>query len=274
MKFRAASLAIMMLAITVLAHVSANAQSSLPGSNSGAPDLRRSGFDAMGKAVQAMQLDTAQNPGMLWVAQGETLWRQAETTATAAAQPSCQSCHSNPKENMKGVAARYPAFDTKRQTAITLKQRINACRTDQQRLTAFAFESQALLSLEAFVAHQSKGLPIAPASDLRLASALERGKALYNQPMGQLNMSCMQCHDQQAGKRLGSAPIPQAHPTGYPIYRLEWQGLGSLARRLRNCLSGVRAEPYAHGAIELTEIELYLANRAQGMLIETPAVRP
>ena len=39
----------------------------------------------------------------------------------------------------------------------------------------------------------------------------------------------------------GDAVIPQAHPTGYPIYRLEWQGLGSLQRRLRNCLVGMRA---------------------------------
>jgi sulfur-oxidizing protein SoxA len=36
----------------------------------------------------------------------------------------------------------------------------------------------------------------------------------------------------------------------------------------------VRAEPYAYGAIELTELELYLAERAAGMRIETPAVRP
>ena len=68
--------------------------------------------------------------------------------------------------------------------------------------------------------------------------------------------------------------IPQAHPTGYPLYRLEWQGLGSLQRRLRNCMSGVRAQPYAYGSMELTELELYLASRAAGLRIETPAVRP
>ena len=68
--------------------------------------------------------------------------------------------------------------------------------------------------------------------------------------------------------------IPQAHPTGYPIYRLEWQGLGSLQRRLRDCMSGVRAEPFAFDAPELVELELYLMQRAAGMRLETPAVRP
>ena len=67
---------------------------------------------------------------------------------------------------------------------------------------------------------------------------------------------------------------PQAHPTGYPIYRLEWQGMGSLQRRLRNCISGMRAEAYDYGAQELVDLEYYLMWRARGMKLETPAVRP
>jgi L-cysteine S-thiosulfotransferase len=68
--------------------------------------------------------------------------------------------------------------------------------------------------------------------------------------------------------------VPQAHPTGYPLYRLEWQSLGSLQRRLRNCLVGIRAEVPELGALELADLELYLMWRARGMAIETPAVRP
>ena len=68
--------------------------------------------------------------------------------------------------------------------------------------------------------------------------------------------------------------IPQAHPTGYPLYRLEWQGMGTLQRRLRNCMSGVRAEPFALGSSELVALELYLLGRAAGMPLETPAIRP
>ena len=69
-------------------------------------------------------------------------------------------------------------------------------------------------------------------------------------------------------------PVPQAHPTGYPLYRLEWQSLGSLQRRLRNCMIGVRAEPYPYGSPELVDLEAYLMWRARGMKLETPAVRP
>ena len=115
---------------------------------------------------------------------------------------------------------------------------------------------------------------MAPATEPRLAPFRERGEALYRQRIGQLDLACAQCHDERAGKRLGSSPIPQGHANGYPVYRLEWQGLGSLQRRLRNCMTGVRAEPHAYGAQALLELELYLAWRDRGMPIETPAVRP
>src|SRR5262249_50515549 len=74
--------------------------------------------------------------------------------------------------------------------------------------------------------------------------------------------------------QLAGNVIPQAHPTGYPLYRLEWQSLGSLERRLRNCLTGLRAEPYDFGASELVDLELYLMWRARGMTMESPAGRP
>jgi sulfur-oxidizing protein SoxA len=47
-----------------------------------------------------------------------------------------------------------------------------------------------------------------------------------------------------------------------------------LQRRLRNCMTGVRAEPHAFGSLEHVELELYLQSRAAGMALETPAVRP
>jgi L-cysteine S-thiosulfotransferase len=68
---------------------------------------------------------------------------------------------------------------------------------------------------------------------------------------------------------------PSARPaTAYPIYRLEWQGLGSLQRRLRNCMTGVRAEPFADGSDEAAALTLCLMRRTSGMTLESPAVRP
>lgn len=225
---------------------------------------RRSGYDFMGRDTRAMQDDDATNPAMLWVLDGEALWNRK----AGAAEKACADCH----QGMKGVAARYPAFQAGK--LINLDQRINVCRVDRQKGTALPLESRELLALSAYIGRQSRGLPIDIAVPEKAKSFLESGRAAFNRRQGQLNLSCTQCHDGLAGNKLAGNPIPQAHPTGYPIYRLEWQGLGSLQRRLRNCFIGVRAEPYAYGAPEYVELEYYLMWRARGMMLETPAVRP
>ncbi len=235
-----------------------------------APGDRRSGYEFDGPETRAMQDDDTANPGMLGVLQGESLW----ATKAGAADRSCADCHGDARSSMKGVAARYPAFDPASGRPIDLEQRINRCRANHQGAEPLAWESADLLALTAFVAHQSRGLPIAVPSNTELRPFLDLGSELFHRREGQLNLSCSQCHDDNWGKRLAGAPIPQAHPTGYPVYRLEWLSLGSLQRRLRNCMIGVRAEPYEFGAPEAVALELYLMARARGMPLETPAVRP
>jgi L-cysteine S-thiosulfotransferase len=231
---------------------------------------RRSGFEDMSRETQAMQRDDAANPGMLWVEEGEALWNRGEGAAARA----CAGCHGDAAASMRGVAARYPTFDPATGRPINLEGRVNRCRRDHQGAGALAWESGDLLALTAFVAHQSRGVPITAGEDARLAPFRERGRRLFEERRGQLDLSCAQCHDDHAGKRLAGTLIPQGHPTGYPLYRLEWQGLGSLGRRLRNCMAGVRSEPYAYGSAEHADLELFLMSRANGMPVETPAVRP
>jgi len=231
-------------------------------------DERRSGFVDMSPATQAMQRDDGLNPGMLWVLQGAQAWSRPAAPGGA----SCAGCHGDAKQSMRGVAARYPAFDAALGRPVDLGQRIAAC---QQRVQPGApADAEAALALQAYVAHQSRGLPIAPPDDARLQAPRGRGQQLWTRRLGQLDLACSDCHDALAGRRLGGSPIPQGHPTGYPIYRLEWQGLGTLQRRLRACLTGVRAEPFAADAPEWVELALYLAWRARGMPLESPGVRP
>ena len=231
---------------------------------------RRSGYEFMSRETRAMQDDDTANPALLWVLEGEVLWSRKAGAAGRA----CADCHADARTSMKGVAARHPAFDPARGRPVNLEQRINACRTERQQAPPLAAESRDLLALAAYVARQSRGLPIEPAVDDRTRPFLDSGRATFERRQGQLNLACSQCHDDQWGRRLAGNVVPQAHPTGYPLYRLEWQGLGSLQRRLRNCLVGIRAEPYEYGAPEMVDLELYLMWRARGMTMDAPAVRP
>jgi len=228
----------------------------------------RSGREFVSAETRAQQDDLAVNPGMLWVEQGEKLWWEA----AGAAGQSCASCHGEPS-NLAGVATRYPAYASAAGKLLNLEGRIEQCRVERQMAARFAYESPALLALSALLAHQSRGLPMHVDIGGQARAHFEAGRTLYYEQQGQLNISCAQCHEQNWGKRLRSERISQGHPNGFPAYRLEWQTIGSLHRRLRACFQGVRAEPFAAGSPELVAIELYLAWRAQGLAIETPAVR-
>lgn len=247
---------------TALALTSGHAQErALP------TDLLRSGIAFAGADVRAMQADDNANPGFLWVERGEGLWREG------ANGPSCATCHGGAADSMRGVATRYPAYDATLGAVIDLESRINDCRVRRQKLKPLERESDDLLGLTAYLAHQSRGLPITVQIDGPAKPTFERARAFYTSRHGQMNLSCAQCHDRNWGKRLLSEAISQGHGNAFPAYRLEWQKLGSLHRRIRACLFGIRAEMPPPGAPELTDIELYLAWRAQGLPVEAPGVR-
>ena len=209
----------------------------------------KSGLEFASEEIRKLQANDAENPGMLWVDRGEKLWAEK-----------CASCHQ--AGAMKGVATRYPK--------VVDGKIVNLDAQVQHAIPKLAYESDDLLALSTFVAYQSRGMPIAIDAP---AEFIERGKASYYTRRGQMNLACAHCHVDNAGKKLGAETISQGQPTGYPAYRLEWQKVGSLERRLRSCMFGLHAELPPYGSQTLLELELYLAARARGLPIETPAVR-
>ena len=233
-----------------------------------AKDPRQSSYELMSAENKAMQDNPDSNPAAFWLLDGQALWSEQH----GSPQKSCAACHGDASKTMRGVAASFPKLRQGRLTS--LEEQINQCRTRRLDLPSVAHESKTSLALTTYVAAQSKGLAIQVDHAPAAMKQVEAGRALFNQRMGQLNLSCAQCHDQRAGLKLGGSAIPQAHPTGYPIYRLEWQSVGSLERRLRNCMIGVRAEPFPFDSTEIKQLEAFLMWRARGLLIETPGVRP
>ncbi len=234
----------------------------------GAAEPLPSGSTWLGEDLRTRQEDLAVNPGMLWVGAGEALWSER----AGKSEKNCADCHGDPA-SMRGVATRYPAIDRESGDLLNLEGRINRCRTRHQQADAFAYESDELLGLTALVAHQSRGLPMQVAIDGPAEPYYRAGRTFFHERQGQMNLACSHCHDDHAGERFRGDVISYGLGNGYPVYRLEWQSMGSLHRRLRACSLGVRAVRFDYGSDDYVALELYLAKRAEGVLIETPALR-
>lgn len=217
--------------------------------------------------LRALQDDPSRHPGWLWIDTGAALWR----AAPAGGRPSCQGCHGD-ITGMRGVATRYPQV-AQTGDLLNLEGRIETCRSRHQQAPGFGYESEALLSLTAAIALQSRGLPVSVATDGPAARFVAEGRRLYTLRQGQLNLSCAQCHDENVGLRLRGDVISSGVGTGFPAYRLEWNTMGSLHRRLRACSLGVRATQFPLGGPDYLALELYLAVRAKGLPVETPGIR-
>ena len=233
------------------------------------PQPLKSGLEFASAEIRALQADDFGNPGLLWVARGEKLWNEP----VGAGNKACAACHGDARQSMKGVATRYPKVDPGAARLVNLEGRINLCRARHQGAEPLQYESDDLLGLTAWVAHQSRGMPVAVTLDPQNRKNFERGRDFYHLRQGQMNLACAQCHDRNWGKKVAAETISQGHSNAYPIYRLEWQSAGSLHRRFRSCLFGIRAAPLPAGSPEYVDLELYLAWRAGGLPVETPGVR-
>lgn len=228
-----------------------------------------SGYRYSDKYVQDMQDRDIRNPGMSWYVYGEKQWRKVEGDAKKA----CATCHNLARNSMKGVAARYPVYYGPLKKLINLENRINECRRKFMKVPPFGYESDEMLGLSIFVRAQSRGLPVKPRTDGLAKPFFEQGRAFYYNRRGQLNMACSHCHEKHAGKRYRSMTLSQGQANGFPAHRLTWSKPGTLHRQVQACSRLMRSEPFSAGSDEYVNLELYLAWRGQGLMVETPAVR-
>lgn len=228
-----------------------------------------SGQAFLSPSLKAIQNDPSTNPVSLWLEQGRALW------SGAAGEASCAQCHGD-IEKMKLAATHFPKWSGKQQKLINLEDQILTC--SERTLRPYkGLEDADVLSLSALLHQTSAGLnfQINPKADIekRLQAELNQGAKIFTTRIGRMNLACTHCHDQNIGKTMRSDVISPGHPTGFPIFKLSWQSMGSIDRRLRACYSGVQAEVPVPGSPELRQLELFLKSRAHGLPIEGPSLR-
>jgi len=232
-------------------------------------DKLYSGWRYRSPETQTFQMDDFENPGFPLVDRGQSLW----STADGSAGKSCASCHNDASESMKGVRAAMPKWHDKIGKVQSLEHHINYCRTERMGAKEWKWESNDMLGMTAYVGLQSRGMPVNVKTDGKNKDFHDKGKQLYYTRVGQLDMSCAGCHEDNTGRMIRADHLSQGQINGFPLYRFKWSKMGSIHRRFRGCMNNIRAKPYKRGSDEFTALELYVASRGQGLRVETPAVR-
>lgn len=229
----------------------------------------QSGRNFTTAATLAIQDDDFQNPAFLWVEEGELAWNRVEGTSNQ----SCASCHQDATQTMRGVRARMPGYHPRLQRVVTLEQQVNICRTERIGAPALAVDSRPLNAITTYIALQSRGMPVNVDIAGPARATFDRGETFYNTRRGQLDMRCASCHEDNYGRSLRADLLSQGMSNGFPTYRLKEQRVISLQFRLQGCVNDVRGEAPAMNSAEFTDLEFYLAWRAQGLPVESPSVR-
>ncbi|MEM1344662.1 MAG: sulfur oxidation c-type cytochrome SoxA [Pseudomonadota bacterium] len=232
-------------------------------------DTVYSGWRFRKPETQALEMDDFENPAMVAVDYAYELWE----TAAGTSNQSCADCHGDVEASMAGFRADMPRWNAAAGKPWSLEHWVNWSITEHQGAEAWKWESPEMLAMTALIGVQSRGEPMTVQTDGPMADWIARGEELYYTRVGQLDMSCNQCHENNYGQMIRADHLSQGNINGFPTYRFKWSGLGSLHRRFSGCMKNIRATPYKRGSDEFVALEAYLASRGAGLSIETPAVR-
>ena len=215
---------------------------------------------------------TALNPGMLWVLRRRAAPGRARRARPAAPAPAATATRAH------RCAAWPPATrpSTRRCGGrSTCASASTPCRAAPAAGPRRPPRAEAALALEAYVAH-AVARPADRAAGRPAAGSRprERGRALFDQRMGQLDLACADCHDAAGRPAPGRQPDPAGPPHRLPDLPAGVAGPGlaaAPAARLPERACAPSPLPRRAG-MDRTGAVPGLARR--GMPLETPAVRP
>ncbi|WP_147104015.1 sulfur oxidation c-type cytochrome SoxA [Tateyamaria sp. syn59] len=229
-------------------------------------DTIYSGWRFRSGETQALETDDFDNPAFVFVDQGIDLFDKVDGTEGKA----CSSCHEN-VEDFAGLRTQLPKVQDGQ--LLAMEDLVNSCRTERMGAEPWKWSGGQMTAVTALIGLQSRGMPMDVAIDGEAAPFWEQGKELYYTRVGQLDMSCSNCHEDNYGMMIRADHLSQGQINGFPTYRLKNAKLNSIHGRFKGCMKNIRATPFAEGGDEFKALELYLASRGQGLSVETPSVR-
>ena len=229
-------------------------------------DTIYSGWRFRSVETQALEMDDFDNPGFVFVEQAEDLWETVEGSEGK----SCASCHADVAE-FAGLRAGLPRVENGE--LVTLEDLINRSRVEHMGAEPWKWSGGQMTAMTALIGLQSRGMPVDVVIDGEAAPFWEAGKELYYTRVGQLDMACSNCHEDNYGVMIRADHLSQGQINGFPVYRLKNAKLNNAHARFKGCVRDTRAETYKPGSYDFVALELYVASRGNGLSVEAPSVR-
>ena len=175
-----------------------------------------------------------------------------------------------------GIRQNFPYFDTASGQVVTLELAINQCR-EKNGEAPLPYLKGEMISISAYMAYTSRGrkINILIPNDPRALAAYEEGKQFFYTRRGQLNFSCYHCHMEYATKQLRAQTLSPAlgQASHFPVYRSQWEAMGSLHRRYIDCNEQTRSKPLTQQGREYRNLEYFHTYMSNGLEINGPGSR-
>ena len=217
-------------------------------------------------------LDALENPGMWAVDRAPALWELRGPSGVA-----CADCHDKPEQTLKSWAASMPKWEPRLDKVLGVEEFVTR---HAKAMTGhnWLMQSNENTALAVYLRYLSNDTPInLDITSLPAKAAYERGKALTERKIGQLNFACVDCHSSEKG---GSKWIRgqwlgefRGQLDNFPTWRTSRQALWDIRKRFQWCAVAIGSEELPPDAKEYGDLEFYLAAQNAGLKLSVPGIR-
>ena len=227
------------------------------------------------------------SPVELFEIGGEELWKKPQGPKHV----SLEACDLGQGPGMlKGAYAALPRYFQDTDRVMDLETRLLHCMTTLQgrtreeatkRLFGNADSPSEMEYLSAYIAAQSRGLPLAPGrSHAKEQAAYELGRKLFFHRAGSWDFSCATCHGED-DKRIRMSELPvlskpaSARPVmaTWPAYRVSNSQFKTMQWRINDCYRQMRMPEPVFGSDATVAMNMFLTVTAAGEPYRGPGTK-
>lgn len=216
-------------------------------------------FDEM----QVLQMDDFENFGMIFVDEVCEIWVIVEGLNGE----SCVFCYGE-FEEMVGVCVVYLKWNENVEEVCIFVMQINVCCEEQMGVEFYGYIFGSMVNMEVLFVFVSCGMFVNVVIDGFVVEIYVLGEEFYYVWIGQLELSCVSCYEQNYGNYICVDYLLQGQINGFLIYCLKNVKLNIVYVCFKGCVCDICVEIYSLGSLEFIVFEFYVVLCGNGLSVE------